>query len=247
MSEEIYLSVVIPAYNEESRLPKTIKEISNYLLSKPYTYEILVVDGGSTDKTPDVVKALFSEINNLRMIRVENFGKGYAVKSGMLETKGKYRIFTDADNSTPINQVEKMWPWFKEGYDVVIGSRDIKGANIAVSQPFYRILLGNIFNLIVQVLTGLWGIPDTQCGFKGFSAQSAENIFSKTEIKAFGFDPEVLVLAKKMNYKIKEIPVTWINDLNSKVNFMSMVKMLLEVLTIRWNMIIGKYNIKKNV
>ena len=239
----MYISIIIPAYNEEKRIENTLKEIDKYLSRQNFDYEILVVNDGSKDKTTEVVRDLVPWIKHLRLINnKENHGKGYVVRQGMLAAKGEYRIFTDADNSTSINQIEKMMPEFKNGYEVVIGSRDIKGAVIAVPQPWWRIMLGNIFNLIVQVVSGLWGIWDTQCGFKGFTAQAAEDIFSKCKINRFAFDVEVLVLAKKMGYKIKEIPVTWINSPESKVRFKSMIKMLLEVFQIRWNIIRRRYD-----
>jgi dolichyl-phosphate beta-glucosyltransferase len=234
----MYLSVIIPAYNEEKRLPKTLKEIDEYLRKQNYDYEILVVNDGSQDKTAEIVKELIPKIKNLNLIdNQKNNGKGYVIRQGMLKAKGKYRIFTDADNSTSLDQIEKMFPFFQEGFDVIIGSRDIKGAKIVLPQPWWRRLLGNIFNLIVQVICGLWGIWDTQCGFKGFTERATKDIFSKTKINRFAFDVEVLVIAKKLGYKIKEIPVVWINDPESKVKFKSMIKMLFEVFQIRLNLI----------
>ena len=177
-------------------------------------------------------------IKNLRVIdNKENHGKGYVVRQGMMEAKGEYRVFMDADNATTINHVEGMWPEFDKGNDVVIGSRDIKGSVIAVPQPLWRRKLGDVFNLIVQVLSGLWGIWDTQCGFKGFSKKAVEDIFPKARIDQWAFDVELLVIAKKQGYNIIEIPVTWINDAESKVSFKGMVKMLLEVIGIRLNML----------
>ncbi len=238
----MYLSIIIPAYNEASRLPKTLREVDKYLSTQNYEYEIIVVNDGSKDKTAEVVKDLMLEIKNLKLIdNKENHGKGYVVRQGMLQAKGDYRIFTDADNSTSIEQIEKMLPEFKNGYDVVIGSRDIKGAVIAVPQPWWRRKLGDIFNLIVQVIAGLWGIWDTQCGFKGFSKEAVENIFPKCRINRWAFDVEVLVIAKRLGYKIKEIPVTWINSPETKVRFKGMVKMLFEVIQVRWNIIICRY------
>ena len=242
MEQEIYLSVIIPAYKEGKRIVKTLKEINKYLSKQAYTYEIIVVNDGSPDKTAEVVKKVIPEIKNLRLIdNKENYGKGYVVRQGLMESKGKYRIFTDADNSTSINQIEKMWPEFQNGYNVVIGSRDIKGAVIAVPQSWWRIALGNIFNLIVQIISGLFGIWDTQCGFKGFTKKAVEDIFPKCKINRFAFDVEVLVLTKKLGYKIKEIPVVWINDQASTVGFKSMIKMLIEVFQIRWNLISKRY------
>lgn len=246
MNDKIYLSVIIPAYNEEKRLPKTLRQIGDYLEKQIYLSEVIVISDGSTDRTVEVVKNLMSEIKNLKVLEFkERKGKGFGVKQGMLEARGQYRIFTDADNSTSIDQVEKMWPEFTKGYDIVIGSRDIKGAVLAVPQPWVRrVIFGGGFRLVRKIIIGLWEIQDTQCGFKGFRAESAKDIFSRITICHFGFDPEVLVIAKKLGYRIKEIPITWINDPESKVKFKSVVKMLFETLKIRWNLILGKYEKK---
>lgn len=239
----MYLSVVIPAYNEEKRLPKTLFEIDKYLSKQPYEYEIIVVNDGSKDKTGDVVKKMFSEIKNLKLIdNKENHGKGFVVRQGMMEAKGEYRLFTDADNATSIDQVEKMLPYLEEGYDIVIGSRDVKEAVVTTPQPWYRILLGNIFNISVQAIVGLWGIWDTQCGFKALNAKAVKDILPRCRIDRWAFDPEILKIGKKLGYRIKEVPVVWINDPESKVKFKSMIKMGFDLFKIRWNFIIGKYN-----
>lgn len=243
MLDEVRLSVIIPAYNEERRLPRTLAEIDKYLRKQNYNYEIIVVNDGSKDRTAEVVRELFLGIRNLKLIdNKENHGKGWVVRQGMLQAQGEYRLFSDADNSTSIDQVEKMWPEFKNGHEVIIGSRDIKGAVLPVPQGKMRILLGNTFNLIVQAVAGLWGIWDTQCGFKGFTRKAAESIFPKCQIDRFAFDVEALVLAKRLGLKIKEIPITWINDPESRVKFKNMVKMLIEVFQIKWNLIIKRYN-----
>lgn len=241
-SNGIKLSVVIPAYNEERRLPKTLREIYKYLKTQNYSWEILVANDGSKDNTAQVVRELSSEIENLRLVdSKENYGKGYVVRQGILEAKGDFRVFTDADNSTSIDQVEKMWPEFEAGYDIVIGSRDIKGVVLPVPQPWIRRRVGDVFNLMVQIICGLWGIWDTQCGFKGFTKKAAEDVLPKCVINRFAFDPEILVVAKKMDYKIKEIPVTWIDDPESKVKLKSMIKMAIDLFKIRWNLITKKY------
>lgn len=239
---DIKLSVIIPAYNEENRLPKTLKAVDEYLRRESYEYEILVVNAGSTDRTKELVQSAMREVKNLSILDVENRGKGYAVREGMLGAHGEYRMFMDADNATTIDHVAKMWPEFEKGFDVVIGSRDMKGAVIAVPQVWWRRRLGDTFNLIVQFSSGLWGMWDTQCGFKGFTKNAAEKIFSRSTIDTWAFDVEVLVLAKKMGFKIKEVPVTWVNDPYSRVTFSGMAKMLLEVLQIALNNITGKYN-----
>ena len=249
------LSVIIPAYNEEKRLPKTLAEIEGYLKKQSFESEIIVVSDGSTDRTTEMVKDSMGKIRNLRLIEFKKRqGKGFGVKTGILEAKGEFRIFTDADNSTSIDQIEKMWPYLKKacpepvegGYDVVIGSRDIKGAVLGVPQPWIRkIFLGEGFKLLRKIIIGLWNIEDTQCGFKCFTERAAEDVFPKITISRFGFDPEALVIAKKLGYKIKEIPITWINDADSKVKFKNIIEMFLETLKIRLNLISGKYNTKE--
>jgi dolichyl-phosphate beta-glucosyltransferase len=239
----MYLSVIIPAYNEEKRLPKTLAEIDKYLRKQIYAYEIIVVDDGSKDKTVEVVKGLIPKIKNLRVAGYKiNQGKGYAVRFGMLKAEGDYRLFADADNSTSIDQAEKMWPEFEKGYDIVIGSRDMEGAVLDPPQPFLRkMILGKGFRLLTQIICGTWGILDTQCGFKCFTKRAAEDIFPKCKINRFAFDPEILMIAKKLGYKIKEIPVYWRNDPESKVKFKSIIKMGLDLLKIRRNLITKKY------
>jgi dolichyl-phosphate beta-glucosyltransferase len=175
------LSVIIPAYNEEKRLPQTLEAIDFYLKNQNYDYEILVVSDGSKDKTAEVLEGIKSEITNLKcIINKENHGKGYVTRQGMMQAFGDYRLFTDADNSTSIDQVEKMWPEFEKGYDVVIGSRDIKGAVLDPPQPWLRqALLGEGFKLFRKLIIGLWDVQDTHCGFKAFTKKAAEDVFPK--------------------------------------------------------------------
>jgi dolichyl-phosphate beta-glucosyltransferase len=240
----MYLSVIIPAYNEARRLPKTLEEIDKYLSKQNYDYEIIVVSDGSKDRTAEIVKNLQGKIKNLRLIdNKENHGKGYAVRQGMLAASGQYRVFTDADNSTSIDQVEKIFPEFEKGTDIVIGSRDVKGAVLDPPQPWLRkVILGEGFKLFRKIIIGLWKIKDTQCGFKGFKKEVVEKVFQKCKIDRFAFDPEILVIAKKMGYKIKEIPVYWKNDPESKVNFKSIIKMAIDLIQIRLNSIQNKYD-----
>jgi len=240
----MYLSVIIPAYNEGKRLPKTLEEIDKYLRKQSYDYEILVVNDGSKDKTVEIAKGLIPKIKNLIVTGYKkNQGKGYAVRFGMLEAKGDYRLFTDADNSTSIDHVEKIWPEFKKGFDIIIGSRDIKGAVLDPPQPWIRkLILGEGFKLYRKIIIGLWGIEDTQCGFKCFTKKATEKIFQKCRINRFAFDPEFLVIAKKLGYEIKEIPIYWKNDPESKVKFKSIIKMALDLIKIRLNLIKRVYD-----
>ena len=243
----MYLSVIIPAYNEARRLPKTLEKIDEYLRKQTYDYEIIVVNDGSKDGTAPVVKNLMPKVKNLRLIdNEENHGKGYVARQGMLTASGEYRVFTDADNSTSIDQVEKMWPELKKGYDIVIGSRDIEGATLDPPQPFLRnVILGKGFKLFRKIMIGLWKIEDTQCGFKGFTKVVTEKIFPKCKIDRFAFDPEILVIANKFGYKIKEIPIHWKNDPESKVKFKSIIKMAIDLIKIRLNSVKGLYGEKE--
>jgi dolichyl-phosphate beta-glucosyltransferase len=235
-----FLSIIIPAYNEAKRLPLTLADINKRLSAVDYSYEIIVVDDGSKDATVEIAKRFTHLIKNLKVIEnKENHGKGWVVKQGMLQAQGKWRLFTDADNATSIDQFCKMIPYFPD-YQIIIGSRDIKGAKLMPPQPFYRRFLGNVGNLIIQILLlpGLW---DTQCGFKCFSEEAALKIFSLMKINRWGFDVEALALGKKLGYKIKEIPVVWVNDPSSKVKPSAYLQMLGEVFKIRWWLWVGKY------
>lgn len=239
-----YLSVIIPAYNEEDRIEKILRALDGYLASQEYSYEIIVVNDGSKDGTAEVVQGLVPYIKNLRLLdNRENHGKGWVVRQGLLEARGDLRLFTDADNSTSIDHVERMLPEFQKGYEVVIGSRRVPGAVIARHQNFIRENLGRIFNIIVRILSGL-PMEDTQAGFKAFTSRAAKEIFSRQTIWRWAFDVEILVIARRFGFKIKEVPITWINDPKSHVKFSGMVKMLLEVLTVRGNLIRGLYGRK---
>ena len=240
----MYLSVVIPAYNEGRRISRTLEEIDRYLRKQDYNYEILVVNDGSRDNTVNVVENLKSKIANLRIIdNKDNHGKGFVVRQGIMEAEGDYRLFTDADNSTSIDQIERVWPYFKKGFDIVIGSRDIKGAVLDPPQPWLRqVILGEGFKLFRKIVIDLWDIEDTQCGFKCFTRKSAKDIPRKCKIDRFAFDPEILVIGRKLGYKIKEIPVYWKNNLESRVKFNSILKMAKDMIITKINLIKGVYD-----
>lgn len=229
-----HLSVIIPAYNEEARLPSTLEAIQAYLLAQPYTWELLVVDDGSKDKTVDVANQCFRD-PRCRVVRnPANMGKGATIRNGMTQATGDFRLFTDADNSTPIEEVAKLLPKVEsEGYAVAIGSRAVKGASLEKRQPIHRELMGRVFNLIVQVVA-LGGIKDTQCGFKLFTAAAANYVFPRQQLPGFSFDVEVLVLARKGGFKIAEVPVRWIDSPQSRVSpLKDSAKMFLDVIRIR--------------
>lgn len=214
---DIYLSIVIPAYNEENRIGNTLKNIINYLKQKDYKSEIIVVVDGSTDSTIEVVRKFEKMYSTIKTTASDiPKGKGYSVKRGMLETKGKLALFTDADLSTPINEIEKFIYWLEKGYDVVIGSRALKDSQIKIHQSFVRECMGKIFNKISNLLI-YTGFKDTQCGFKCFKRHAINKIFSRQRIKNFAFDVEILLIAKRQGFRIKEIPVRWLNSPHSKV------------------------------
>ncbi|MDO8496478.1 MAG: glycosyltransferase family 2 protein [bacterium] len=237
------LSIIVPAYNEEKRIGSTLKSIDEYLRRQNYDYEILVVNDGSKDNTADLVNGLRSEIVGLRLIdNKENHGKGYVVRQGMLEAKGEFRLFTDADNSTSIDHLDKFIPYLSQGYSAIIGSIGISGHKVASgSEPAWRRILGKLGNLFIQIMA-VPGIQDTQRGFKLFTADAVGKIFPKLTITKWGFDIEVLALARKFGYKIKEVPVDWKNDPNSKVGLKAYLQVLLETVRIRWNLMTGRYN-----
>jgi dolichyl-phosphate beta-glucosyltransferase len=238
----VYLSLIIPAYKEAARIAPTVEKVFAYLASAPYDSEVILVDDGSPDNSVEVIREAFSK-KPPEAVKVEahlvelgvNSGKGAAVKAGMLAAKGNIRIFTDADLSTPIHEIEKVITAIeKEGYDIVVGSRALEGRILVkVHQPWYREMMGRFFNILVQVFV-FRGIKDTQCGFKGFRGEAAEHIFPKQKVMGFSFDVEILYLAKKQGYKVKEVAVEWYNDERTTVGALSdSAKMFFELLRIR--------------
>ena len=237
------LSIIVPAHNEEKSLYQTIKSFDKYLSQQPYDYEIIIVNDGSTDKTEEIAKKLAVEINGLRLINNKiNTGKGAAVRQGLLKAKGEYQLFIDADNSSSIDHLEKVWAYFKQGYDIVIGSRsskDVKSACQVVSQPLWKRFLGTGGNYIIRVLA-VKNIWDTQCGFKIFTKKTVEDIISKTTINRFAFDIEILALAQALNYKIAIIPINWINSFDSNVGIKGYFLTLKDVFKIKLKLIKNK-------
>ncbi len=247
-----FLSVIVPAYNEERRLPQTLQTISDYLTRQSYASELIVVDDGSVDRTAQIVETFSATHPNVKLIRNDHRGKGYAVRTGMLAARGHIVLFSDADLSTPIEEIAEMLPWFERGYGVVIGSREGKGAR-RIKEPFYRHIMGRAFNLIVRLLT-VRGIDDTQCGFKAFRDDIARDVFSRmklygenakrvTDAMVTGFDVEVLYLAQKAGVKIKEVPVEWRYGNETKVNpLKDSWRNFRDVVMVRWNDLRGKYD-----
>lgn len=241
----MYLSWIIPAYKEERRIEKTLREVDAYLKSKNFSggYEIMVVDSSSPDRTQNLVKSLQPQISNLQLLVAENKGKGWAVKQGMLKARGEIRLFSDADNATSPEHFDKMIPLFEKGYETVISSRnplDAPGAFQEIPESLLRRLGGRVGNILIQLLAvpGIW---DTQNGFKAFGAQAAEDIFSRTLITGFAFDVEVLAIARKLGYEIGIIPVCWKHHPDSSVSARNFIEVLRDLFKIRWNLLLNKY------
>jgi dolichyl-phosphate beta-glucosyltransferase len=232
-----FLSVVIPAYNEEKRLGNILGAIEERLQREPsLDMEILVVDDGSKDGTLRLVEEWQQRLPTLRASKnPRNMGKGATIRRGMLEATGQWRLFADADNSTPFEQVDNLLRVAQEsGASVVVGSRACKGARLDRRQPWRREMMGRVFNLLVQAIA-LPGIKDTQCGFKLFSAEAAEAIFPRLTRQGFSFDVEALYLARRLGFGVEEAPARWLDDAHSKVNPVTdSFKMFLDLLRIRW-------------
>lgn len=227
----IYLSLVIPAFNEEKRIESSIHKALDYFAKVNYDYEIIIVDDGSNDNTTQVIQKY---INSVSLITLpNNAGKGAAVREGMKHASGKFKIFSDADFATPITEIEKLLIHLEAGADLCIGSRAIDRSFVKVHQPFYREFMGKIFNFFVQNIV-FSGIKDTQCGFKGFSNSAAEFIFNNAVINGFSFDVELLFIARKAEFKIVQVPVEWFDDKRSTVNpIFDSINMLFELIKIR--------------
>ena len=242
MANEIKLSVVIPAYNEEKRIGGTLEKVIAYLLRQEYKFEIIIVDDGSKDRTTEIAANLTHGLSNYGLVKTGiNKGKGSVVKTGMLKARGEFVLFMDADYSTPIEEIEKCFPAFELGFDIVIGSRRLPESKIKVHQPFLREMMGKVFRLIANSLLGL-NVTDITCGFKCFKNNVAQGIFKKQLLERWGFDAEILFLARKSGYLIQEIPVCWVNDDNSRVSLkIDALRSFQEIIQIVFNNSIGKY------
>lgn len=239
--DTIELSIIIPAYNEEKRLPRTFQRIEDYLSSRGGAYEVIVVDDGSSDGTAPLVEATKSRWPEIRLLKNPgNRGKGYSVRHGMLQARGKIVLFTDADLSAPIEEADKLLAALATN-DVAIGSRALDRSLTTVRQPWYRESIGIVFNGVVRVVLGL-PFADTQCGFKAFRSAPSRIIFDQQRIERFGFDPELLFLARRHGLTVAEVPVHWANDLGTRVSALrDGLAMFFETFLIRWNAMSGRY------
>lgn len=249
MDENIYLSVIIPSYKEKDRIGRTLLEVEEYLSKKDFPYEVLVVVDGSPDNTAEVARNYGAQVRNLRVIEnTENHGKGYVVRQGLLEAKGKYRLFMDADGSTSIQHLDVFLPEIeRDTVDVLIGSRSIEGSYIQVRQPRHREIMGDMGNWLIRITLGLWAFPDTQCGFKMLSAKASREIAKRMVVDRFGFDFELIVLAKKLGFSLKQLPVRWLNEEGSTVSLTGpngFIQVLIDLFKTRWRLCMGVYKIE---
>lgn len=240
----MYLSVIVPVYNEERSLYKNILGYYQYLKRQDYDFEIIIVNDGSTDKTEELIKKIEKEIPIVFINNSVNRGKGFVVREGLLKAKGDFSLFIDADNATSINHLDLVWSKFKNGADLVIGTRNAKdsfGAKQFIPQPKWKRIFGKVGNYVIQffLVKGIW---DTQCGFKIFRKEVIERIISKTKINRWAFDVEILLIAKKNNFIIEIIPVVWKHVGNSRVKLGGYITMLKEILLIKKNLFFHRYD-----
>jgi dolichyl-phosphate beta-glucosyltransferase len=236
------ISVIIPAYNEAPRLPATLRRIHEYLSASASDFDIIVVDDGSTDATESEVMKAASEFPGIRLIKNEtNRGKGFSVRRGVLASTKDLVLMSDSDLSTPIEEVEKLLPFVRDGFELAVGSRAMAESDLAVRQPWYREGMGKIFNALVRALV-MGGIHDTQCGFKLMRGEAARKVFGKCRIDGFSFDVEALYIAQTLGYGIKEVPVRWLNSPNSRVRILKdSSRMFLDLFRIRAYRLLGYY------
>jgi len=244
-------SVVIPTYNEAKKpneMEDHLRSIQSFFGGLGQPYEIVIVLDGPNDGTPDLVRDKTREMQNVRIIdRQENKGKGYSVREGMLAAEGQIRVFTDMDGATPIAMMERFIPKFQEGADIVIGSRDLKGSQVKIHQPKWKEWAGDFGNLLIQAVTGLWGMKDTQCGFKAFTEKAAKDIFPRTKVNRWGIDFELLMIGNRLGYKIEEVPVDWLDKGKSLVGISGYFMTFRDLFKVKWNLIKGVYKLNKRV
>lgn len=243
---ELSVSIVLPAYNEAERIATTLEKVMAYAEQRGWNTEVIVVNDGSTDDTAAIVRRCADCHPSLRLVENPgNRGKGYSVRNGMLQARGDILLFSDADLSSPIDEADKLFEAIQSGADVAIGSRWIDADLQVRRQPMHRQLFGRMFNLALRSILGL-NFKDTQCGFKAFSRRAADAVFPQQQIERWGFDPELLYIAKRARLQIKEVPVAWSHREGTRINpIRDGLKMVLELFKIRWNAISGKYGLAR--
>ena len=240
--QRVYLSIVIPAYNEEERIAASLERVADYIGDRGYSSEVILVDDGSTDRTLEVgTSTLRGKVPFRILHNVENEGKGSAIRKGMLAAGGEYVLFMDADMSTPIEQLDQLLPHFLEGYDIVIGSRKIPGARIDLPQPKYREIMGKTFSYLSRILA-VRSIHDFTCGFKCFRKWCISEIFTHQRLNGWGYDTEILFIAARKGFSIKEVPVIWSDSVDSKVRlWRDVLRSAFDLIKIRFNSLLGYY------
>ena len=238
-------SIVIPAYNEGARLGATLEKVLAYVHGQGWDAEVIVVNDGSRDNTADIVRSFAAKDAALRLVENPgNRGKGYSVRHGMLNARGRTVLFSDADLSSPIEEAPKLFQALDAGADIAIGSRWLRAETQTQRQPLHRQVFGRIFNLILRLTLGL-KFKDTQCGFKAFRQAAVQAIFPLQKIERWGFDPEILFLARKFHFKVQEIPVAWGHSGGTRINpLVDGSRMIMEMLRIRWYDLTGKYDLE---
>ena len=246
--EPLTLSIVLPAYNEAARIGGSLDKITEYAQQHAWNVEVIVVNDGSSDNTAEIVRQYATRYSWLRSIdNPGNRGKGYSVRNGMLHARGDILLFSDADLSSPIEEADKLIAALQAGADVAIGSRWVRKELQVVPQPLRRQILGRMFNLALRVVLGL-NFKDTQCGFKAFRRSAAELVFTQQQVETWGFDPELLYLAKKAGLRIVEVPVYWAHSEGTRLHpLRDGIRMFAQLFQIRWNAITGKYHLQSAV
>lgn len=241
-------SIVVPTYNEakkEKEMQEHFQSIQDYFEKIGETFEVVIALDGPTDETPELAKKYTEDFDNFRIIdRKENKGKGYTVREGLLAAEGKIRLFTDTDGATPIKMLDKMIPKLKQGADIVIGSRDLSESEVKKHQPKWKEWAGDFGNLLIQVGIGLYGVKDTQCGFKAFTEESVRDIIPRCTVDRWGLDFEILAIGKRLDYQIEEVPVEWLDRGESLVGISGYLSTFKDLWHVRWNLIKGTYKLK---
>ncbi len=236
-------SIVIPAYNEAARIGNALEAVVACIHNRNWSAEIVVVDDGSRDRTAEIVRAFALNHPEVRLLQNPgNHGKGYSVRNGILHSFGEVVMFTDADLSAPIEEADGLFAAIAAGADIAIGSRGLERTRQTVRQPLYRQFFGRCFNAVTRAVMGL-PYADTQCGFKAFTRAAAQTVFQLQTIERWGFDPEILFIARKRGYRIDEVPVSWAHDERTRISYIKDgARMLQDIAIVRWNALLGRYN-----